>query len=196
MDSTIPSGPGVRPDVVSVETAPRPTARTVGAPFSEVLAGGARAFVRGATVAARAIPGSPLMAVAVRNGPVTTTLPVAAGGLPEGPGGAAGGYAGSLGIGPGVGASGMGSVLGVGAANPAAIGGLTAGAAATPGTSGTSTGDGSGDIQSVMAQDQEMNLYYLQIQEEVNAQNRTYSALSNVMEVEHSTAKTAIGNIH
>jgi len=41
-----------------------------------------------------------------------------------------------------------------------------------------------------------MNLYYLQIQEQVNAQNRTYSALSNVIEVEHNTAKTAIGNIH
>ena len=51
MDSISPPPPSsaVRPDVVSVETAARPTPRTVGAPFSEVLAGGARAFVRGAT---------------------------------------------------------------------------------------------------------------------------------------------------
>jgi hypothetical protein len=47
-----------------------------------------------------------------------------------------------------------------------------------------------------MAQSEQMNLYYLQVQEQVNAQNRTYTALSNVLEVEHSTAKSAIGNIH
>ena len=47
-----------------------------------------------------------------------------------------------------------------------------------------------------MAQAQQQNLYYLQVQEEVNAQNRTFTALSNVLEVEHSTAKAAIGNIH
>ena len=56
-----------------------------------------------------------------------------------------------------------------------------------------STADGS--LEGTLAQQQELNLYYLQIQEEVNAQNRTFSALSNVLEVEHSTAKTAIGNI-
>jgi hypothetical protein len=47
-----------------------------------------------------------------------------------------------------------------------------------------------------MAQSQALNLYYLQVQEEVNAQNRTFTALSNVLEVEHNTAKSAIGNIH
>jgi hypothetical protein len=185
MDSSIPSGPGVRPDVVTVETTPRPTARAVGAPFSEVLAGGARAFVRGATVAARAIPGSPLMAVAVRNGPVTTTMPVASTTLPEGPR-APTGY--PIGLGPNAAGGPYGAVVGVGAANPVALG---AGIGANP-----AAGSADGGIESVMAQDQEMNLYYLQIQEEVNAQNRTFSALSNVMEVEHNTAKTAIGNIH
>ena len=40
-----------------------------------------------------------------------------------------------------------------------------------------------------MAQSEQMNLYYLQVQEEVNAQNRTYTALSNVLEVEHSTGE-------
>ena len=186
MDSSIPSGPGVRPDVVTVETTPRPTARAAGAPFSEVLAGGARAFVRGATVAARAIPGSPLMAVAVRNGPVSTSMPLSSTTLPEGPGSAAGD---PVGLGPSATGGGIGAAVGFGAGNPAA---LSAGIGANP---AAATGDG-GNIESVMAQDQEMNLYYLQIQEEVNAQNRTYSALSNVMEVEHNTAKTAIGNIH
>jgi len=83
-------------------------------------------------------------------------------------------------------------VVGVGAGSPANIGAAVGTSAANP-ASGSADGGG---IESVMAQDQEMNLYYLQIQEEVNAQNRTYSALSNVMEVEHNTAKTAIGNIH
>jgi hypothetical protein len=170
MDSTIPPSSAVRPDVVSVETAPRPTPRTVGAPFSEVLQGSARAFVRGATAAAKAIPGSPIMALALRGGGasgVMGTLPV----IPEGP--QAPGFAGPT--------SGLG----------------TAGAVAT-GTApdGSALGTNDPSISSTLAQDQEMNLYFLQIQEEVNAQNRTYSALSNVIEVEHNTAKTAIGNIH
>ena len=61
---------------------------------------------------------------------------------------------------------------------------------------GSTAGTNDPSIASTLAQDQEMNLYYLQVQEQVNAQNRTYSALSNVIEVEHNTAKTAIGNIH
>ena len=40
-----------------------------------------------------------------------------------------------------------------------------------------------------------MNLYYLQLQQEMNAQNRMFTTLSNVMNSEHETAKTAIGNI-
>jgi hypothetical protein len=40
-----------------------------------------------------------------------------------------------------------------------------------------------------------MNLYYLQIQEEVDAQNRQFSTYSNVLKAEHDTVKTAIGNI-
>jgi hypothetical protein len=40
-----------------------------------------------------------------------------------------------------------------------------------------------------------MNLYYLQIQEAVNSQNRSFTALSNVLKAEHDTVKTAIGNI-
>jgi hypothetical protein len=125
------------------------------------------------------------MAVAVRNGPVTTTMPLASTTLPEGPGATAG-Y--PVGLGPNAAGGGIGAAVGFGAGNPAA---LSAGIGANP-----AAASGDGGIESVMAQDQEMNLYYLQVQEEVNAQNRTFSALSNVMEVEHNTAKTAIGNIH
>lgn len=173
MDNTIPPGPAVRPDVVSVETAARPTPKTIGAPFSEVLTGGARAFVRGATAAARTLPGSPIVALALRGGGGSsyspTSFPVAS---PEGPQ--------TPGFSP-AGAGGGMSPVGLGSGNPA---------------DGSAMGTNDPSISSALAQDQQMNLYYLQVQEEVNAQNRTYTALSNVIEVEHNTAKTAIGNIH
>ncbi len=54
---------------------------------------------------------------------------------------------------------------------------------------------GDGGLESSLQQSQEMNLYFLQIQEEVNAQNRSFTALSNVLKAEHDTVKTAIGNI-
>ena len=60
------------------------------------------------------------------------------------------------------------------------------GAAGTGGTAGSSRS---------LQQSQDMNMYYLQIQEQVNAQNRTFSTLSNVLKAEHDTVKTAIGNI-
>jgi hypothetical protein len=145
---------------VSVETTARPTAPRV--PFSDVLAGGARALVRGAQSTMQSLPGSPLMALAVRPG--ATAIAPALSATPEGPGGSTA-------------TSGAGALGGLGTADG----------------SGTASDQ---SMQSTMAQDQQMNMYYLQIQEEVNAQNRTFSALSNVMEVEHNTAKTAIGNIH
>jgi hypothetical protein len=173
---TTPAAP-VTPDVVGVQTAPRPTARTVGAPFSEVLAGGARAFVRTAGAAVRSLPGSPLMAVAIRGGGNLSTQLGSATSSPAGP---------SFNL--GMGATSAGVATGVGSMP----GGTPSGTAAD----GSAAGTNDPSITSALAQDQEMNLYYLQVQEQVNAQNRTYSALSNVIEVEHNTAKTAIGNIH
>jgi hypothetical protein len=147
MDSSIPP-PAYRPSVVAVPTAPRPTPAPVRVRFSEVLAGGAQALVRGAEAAASVLPGGPIAAVALRGGSsVTSALTT-----PEGPGGTA-----------------------------------TAGTPATP---------ADGGLESTMAQSEQMNLYYLQVQEQVNAQNRTYTALSNVLEVENNTAKSAISNIH
>jgi hypothetical protein len=164
MDNTISSPPVVRPDVVSVETSARPTAPQV--PFSDVLAGGARALVGSAQSVVQSLPGSPLMAIAIRPG-ANALLPSAMNITPEGPGGA--------------------SAI---SATSATLGSTSAAA------SGSTSGTGDDGISQTLAQDQQMNLYYLQVQEEVNAQNRTYSALSNVIEVEHNTAKTAIGNIH
>jgi hypothetical protein len=171
MDSRIPA---VRPDIVTVETTPRPTATPPRVPFAQVLGGSARALVSGAQAAIEALPGSPLLAVAFRNAtgsgaPTSTTFD-----LPVTPlGGAA-----------------------TGATAPEGPGGATGGLGTATGMDGSGAVAGGGSIEGSLAQSQQLNLYYLQVQEEVNAQNRTFTALSNVLEVEHSTAKAAIGNIH
>jgi hypothetical protein len=163
----------LRPDVVGVQTSPRPTAPPSTVSFAEVMAGGARALVQGAQAAVRALPGSPLVAVALRGGSGGSTTSAFGGSpsivslasvpvTPEGPGGTSG--------------SGVASATGAG--------------------SSSSEAASDASLQASMAQSQQMNLYYLQVQEQVNAQNRTFTALSNVLEVEHSTAKAAITNIH
>src|SRR5450631_1978550 len=58
---------------------------------------------------------------------------------------------------------------------------------------GTSGGDPS--IQQVMSQDADQNLYYLKLQEQMSAESRSYSAISNVLKARHDTMKNAIGNI-
>jgi hypothetical protein len=166
MNTLIPS---LRPDVVGVETSPRPTPAPARVHFSEVLASSAATLVRGAEAAINSLPGAPLLAVAVRPGagmgpaPIT---PLSASALANPPAG-----------------------------NPAASNSAEGPTAGLTTGSGGAAGGGSG-IESSIAQAQEMNLYYLQIQEEVDAQNRTFSALSNVLKAEHDTVKTAIGNIH
>jgi hypothetical protein len=162
----------VRADVVSVQTSQRPTAPSSGASFSEVMAGGARALVQSAQMAVRSLPGAPLMAVALRGG---------AGTAPSG-----------LGTSPSLASSVSVSTTPEGPGATSASGGLSS----TAGSSTSSEASSDASIQQSMAQSEQMNLYYLQVQEEVNAQNRTFTALSNVLEVEHSTAKAAIGNIH
>jgi hypothetical protein len=80
---------------------------------------------------------------------------------------------------------------------PAAIAGApaAAGAGAEGPVAVATSPAGEGGVESSLAQAQEMNLYFLQIQEQVNAQNRSFTTLSNVLKAEHDTVKTAIGNI-
>ena len=66
------------------------------------------------------------------------------------------------------------------------------GPGAPTGGGGVSPGGG---IEASMTESQEMNMYFLRIQEAMNAQNRTYSALSNVLKAQHDTVKNAISNI-
>jgi len=73
-----------------------------------------------------------------------------------------------------------------GTAEAPAIGGASAGSG--PGGEGTS-------VEGALAQSQEFNLYYLQLQEQLSAENRAFSAMSNVLKTRHDTVKNAIGNI-
>jgi hypothetical protein len=156
-----------RPNVSVATSAPRPTPTPYRVRFGEILG---RSLVRGAEGALRALPGGPMMAVAVRGGSagVPMTTPMSSPLVPPPP----------LGLAP----PGPGRVL-AGPEGPAPAGG------------GGSVAGEAGSIEASLAQSQEMNLYYLQIQEEVNAQNRSFTALSNVLKAEHDTVKTAIGNI-
>jgi len=140
-----------RPDVALAPTSPRVTPTPPrAARFGEVLS---NTVVRSAESAMRLLPGSPVMAVAVRG--ATMNVPLAANG-PEGP---------------------------------------TTAAAASTGLPGATLTQGPASMEASLQQSQEMNLYYLKVQEEVNAQNRSFTTLSNVMKAEHETVKTAIGNI-
>jgi hypothetical protein len=75
-----------------------------------------------------------------------------------------------------------------------ASGGASLGAALAAGLPGALMGDGG--LQASLMQSQQMNLYYLQVQQEVDAENRTFTTLSNVLKAENDTVKNAIGNIH
>jgi hypothetical protein len=74
---------------------------------------------------------------------------------------------------------------------PAAIG--SAESPTSPAPSGAPSESSS--VEGTLAQSQEFNLYYLQLQEQLAAENRAYSAMSNVLKARHDTVKNAIGNI-
>jgi hypothetical protein len=185
MDSTIPP---TRSDVVVVPSEPRPTPSK--AKFSEVLAAGATSVVQGAEAAMTVLPGSPLTALAVR-GPMPGPLP----GPPLGPGIPAPPLGGGLPMSPmGPGLTAPGAAGGGAAAE--GPGGLTASPGAAMGTAMLAGLAGDGGLQATMIQSQQMNMYYLQVQQQVDAENRNFTTLSNVLKTENDTVKNAIGNIH
>ena len=174
MDNRIPP---VRSDVITVPSAARPTPTPVRVSFGEVLAKGAGALVNGAESALEMLPGGPLVAAAIRGG------------------------GSSLGAGSStMSAGGFGTMGGSNLAEgPSAVGGSSVGGGfGAGGATGTGTGTGgvgTGSLDQSLQQSQEMNLYFLQIQQQVNAQNQTFTTLSNVMKSEADTIKNAIGNL-
>ena len=128
--------------------------------------GAAGGAVAGATnVAAPYVPGGAVVSAAV-NG--------AMGGQAQGAGGAGGGFASAGDIpfmGPGLNSK----------------------------TGGKPTGNSQQDMMNQTKEMQEMmqsfNLQYLQLQEKMQGENRSFTTVSNVMKTKHDTAKASINNI-
>jgi len=89
--------------------------------------------------------------------------------------------------------SATGGAAGLGASRTTAIGSGTA--EGPTGAAGTGGAGEAPSVENALAQSQEFNLYYLQLQEQLAAENRSYSAMSNVLKARHDTIKNAIGNI-
>lgn len=152
-------------DVVVATTRPRQTT-TAPSPFRDVLAGGVGLLVRGAAVATSVVAG-PVMAAAVREAGV----------------GATGALAGS--------ASARGTTTGaVVGSSGGATGSLPAGLAASGGDQSDLA-----TAQSMQRESQAFNLQLLELQEEVQQENRRFTTVSNVLRAKHDTAKAAVSNI-
>jgi hypothetical protein len=76
----------------------------------------------------------------------------------------------------------------------AAATGTAIAAAATTGTGGET--DVLAATRALQQQSQSDNLQYLQLQEDMQRENRQFTTLSNVLRVEHDSARAAIQNIH
>ncbi len=155
--------------VYSTTTAPRVTPAPA-QPFQQVMNAGSAAIVSGAEAAVTHLPGGGVLAAAMRPGASSAAFPLSSplsssSNRPEGPTGTAGA--------PG-------------------SGGL--GTSTSSGASGVS-GTGDPSIEQVMSQDADQNMYYLKLQEQMSAESRSYSAISNVLKARHDTMKNAIGNI-
>lgn len=167
------------PDTVLVDSAPRPTPRPARVAFSDVLAAGANGLAQGAQLAVSAIPGSAVTAAAVRGSGSSPTVSTPGSLTAEGPGTGSPSSLGALGgVSPTTGTGGI------------SIGGVNVG-----GTSASSS-DPTSSIEATIQQSANLNLYYLQVQQQEDAQNRAYTAQSNILKTEHDGAKNAIGNIH
>jgi hypothetical protein len=178
MDPMNPAATVRTPDVVLVESTQRQTPRPARVAFGDVLAAGASGLAQGAQMAVSALPGSAITSAAVRGGSASpmTAMSANVSLTPEGPGVSSG----SLGA------------LGSGTAT---TGGISIGGVNLGGT-GTSTTDPSSSIQASLTESANLNLYYLQLQQQEDAQNRVFTAQSNILKTEHDGAKNAIGNIH
>lgn len=164
--SKVSNTPVLGGDVGRVATA-KGRATPKSASFGAVLAG-ARPILKGAEAVATVLPGGPLVAAAIK-GSTAMSAP---------------------GYGPGAmkpGGVTMAPRIPIGGAAPAPGGApdpiAAAGAAEQP------------PIEGMLAESQAFNLYYLQLQEQISAENRQYSTLSNVLKARHDTVKNAIGNI-
>ena len=138
-----------------------------GQPFKSVMNAGANAILNGAEQGVTRLPGGPILAAAFR--------PTAgdAGSATSAVGGTVAGG----------GAAGVGSLTPEGGAGTAGIG------------AGTAGGAENGGIEAALNQSANQNLFFIELQERISAESRSYSAQSNVLKARHDTVKNAIGNI-
>jgi len=157
---------GPSTSVYPTATAPRVTPEPA-RPFQQVMNASSAAIVSGAEAAVTHLPGGGILAAAMR------------------PGGS--GYAAPL----------SGNSYGPPAALNRAEGptGTATSALGSSGALGPNGSLGDPSIEQVMSQDADQNLYYLKLQEQISAESRGYSAVSNVLKARHDTMKNAIGNL-
>ncbi len=151
--------------VYPTTTAPRVTPEPA-RPFQQVMNASSAAIVNGAEAAVTHLPGGSILAAAMWPG-ASGVAPGVSGANPYGPTAAFNRPEGPTGT-----------------ATSALGGGLSG-----------SVGAGDPSIQQVISQDADQNLYYLKLQEQISAESRGYSAVSNVLKARHDTMKNAIGNI-
>ncbi len=82
------------------------------------------------------------------------------------------------------------TVASAGSLTPEGAAGTAAATAAVPGAGGEN-----GGVEAALNQSANQNLYFIEIQERISAESRSYSAISNVLKARHDTVKNAIGNI-
>lgn len=67
-------------------------------------------------------------------------------------------------------------------------------ATGSPGSPEPTGSAGDANVESMLDENADKSLYYIALQERISAENRMYSAYSNVLRVRHETMKNAIGN--
>jgi hypothetical protein len=176
------NGPGSRGSLSLNQstTTPRTSARTdFGAQMRNGIAAGGGAASQAIGVAAPFVPGAAVVSAAVSG---------AAGSVGGGgSGGFASGGSGGLAGAQSVGADGI--PIGGSALNSS--GGATGSAA----SGGSSQQDLLNQTKGMQEMAQSFNLQYLQLQEKMQAENRSFSTVSNVMKTKHDTAKSSISNV-
>ncbi|MBM4281896.1 MAG: hypothetical protein FJ137_14450 [Deltaproteobacteria bacterium] len=182
--SNIPvTGPGTRGSITldSGSSSVRQSPRTdFGTQVRNGIAAGGGAAGQAIGVAAPFVPGAAVVSAAVTG---------AAGGV-GGQGGFGGQAGGGLGGVPGATSAGADGIpLGGSFLNAQQGGGSTGGAA--PG----SQQDLLNQTKGMQEMAQSFNLQYLQLQEKMQSENRSFSTVSNVMKTKHDTAKSSISNV-
>jgi hypothetical protein len=80
----------------------------------------------------------------------------------------------------------------------AAVGGIVGGGAGSAALAATATGSQGGDLAQVSQMQRESQAFSLQLlnlQQEVQDENRRFTTVSNVLKTAHDTAKGAVGNL-